>query len=176
MHVSWGLSYFYIMCRWKLVDSVEPKHNAISFFDIDRPETAVSRWSRAMTKAAMVRIGSLLKESFSRTVTFNSEIKDFFQCWQVGKGLSKAEKARKLALQHWLEAVSSILCFQLHFKHTKSLSLFFSLTSFRTSVYRLILVIATVTIFNFIMPSGFNVTADKPSSIGKLCFDLEKIN
>nr|GMC86159.1 IQ domain-containing protein IQM6-like [Ipomoea batatas] len=61
---------------WKLVDSVEPKLNAISFFDIDRPETAVSRWSRAMTKAAM-----------------------------VGKGLSKAGKARKLALQHWLEAI-----------------------------------------------------------------------
>ncbi|XP_019156974.1 PREDICTED: IQ domain-containing protein IQM6-like isoform X2 [Ipomoea nil] len=61
---------------WKLVDSVEPKLNAISFFDIDRPETAVSRWSRAMTKAAM-----------------------------VGKGLSKAGQARKLALQHWLEAI-----------------------------------------------------------------------
>lgn len=25
---------------------------------------------------------------------------------QVGKGLSKDEKAKKLALQHWLEAVS----------------------------------------------------------------------
>lgn len=25
---------------------------------------------------------------------------------QVGKGLSKDEKAQKLALQHWLEAVS----------------------------------------------------------------------
>lgn len=28
---------------------------------------------------------------------------------QVGKGLSKDEKARKLALQHWLEAVSPCL-------------------------------------------------------------------
>jgi hypothetical protein len=27
--------------------------------------------------------------------------------FQVGKGLSKDEKARKLALQHWLEAVST---------------------------------------------------------------------
>lgn len=26
--------------------------------------------------------------------------------FQVGKGLSKDEKAQKLALQHWLEAVS----------------------------------------------------------------------
>ncbi|ESQ44237.1 hypothetical protein EUTSA_v10005868mg [Eutrema salsugineum] len=38
--------------------------------------TAVSRWSRARTRAA-----------------------------KVGKGLSKDEKARKLALQHWLEAI-----------------------------------------------------------------------
>lgn len=28
---------------------------------------------------------------------------------QVGKGLSKDEKAQKLALQHWLEAVSSFV-------------------------------------------------------------------
>ncbi|KAI3474593.1 hypothetical protein Pfo_029595 [Paulownia fortunei] len=47
----------------------------ISFFEIEKPETAVSRWSRARTRAA-----------------------------KVGKGLSKDDKARKLALQHWLEA------------------------------------------------------------------------
>nr|GLL36507.1 IQ domain-containing protein IQM6-like [Ipomoea trifida] len=61
---------------WKLLDSVELKHNSVSFFDIEKPETAVSRWSRASAKAA-----------------------------KVGKGLSKDEKARKLALQHWLEAI-----------------------------------------------------------------------
>ncbi|CAH9138463.1 unnamed protein product [Cuscuta epithymum] len=61
---------------WKILDSVELKYNSISFFDIEKPETAISRWSRASAKAA-----------------------------KVGKGLSKDEKARKLALQHWLEAI-----------------------------------------------------------------------
>ncbi|KAK6941974.1 hypothetical protein RJ641_027351 [Dillenia turbinata] len=61
---------------WKLLDFAELKRSSISFFDIEKPETAVSRWSRARTRAA-----------------------------KVGKGLSKDEKARKLALKHWLEAI-----------------------------------------------------------------------
>ncbi|CAK9153394.1 unnamed protein product [Ilex paraguariensis] len=61
---------------WKLLDFAVLKSSSISFFDIGKSETAVSRWSRARTKAA-----------------------------KVGKGLSKDDKARKLALQHWLEAI-----------------------------------------------------------------------
>ncbi|KAK9266594.1 hypothetical protein L1049_021659 [Liquidambar formosana] len=61
---------------WKLLDFAELKRSSVSFFDIEKPETAVQRWSRARTRAA-----------------------------KVGKGLSKDEKARKLALQHWLEAI-----------------------------------------------------------------------
>ncbi|KAG9450444.1 hypothetical protein H6P81_010409 [Aristolochia fimbriata] len=61
---------------WKLLDFAVLKRSSVSFFDIGRPESAVSRWSRARTRAA-----------------------------KVGKGLSKDEKARKLALQHWLEAI-----------------------------------------------------------------------
>ncbi|KAM7505590.1 hypothetical protein LguiB_004494 [Lonicera macranthoides] len=61
---------------WKLLDFAMLKRSSISFFEIEKPETAVSRWSRARTRAA-----------------------------KVGKGLSKDEKARKLALQHWLEAI-----------------------------------------------------------------------
>lgn len=61
---------------WKVLDFAELKRSSISFFDIEKPETAFSRWSRARKRAA-----------------------------KVGKGLSKAEKARKLALQHWLEAI-----------------------------------------------------------------------
>lgn len=60
---------------WKLLDFAELKRTSVSFFD-EKPETAISRWSRARTRAA-----------------------------KVGKGLSKDEKARKLALQHWLEAI-----------------------------------------------------------------------
>uniref|UniRef100_M1AF91 Calmodulin binding protein n=1 Tax=Solanum tuberosum TaxID=4113 RepID=M1AF91_SOLTU len=61
---------------WKLLDSVELKHSSISYFDTKKLQTAVSRWSRALTRTA-----------------------------KVGKGLSKDGKARKLALQHWLEAI-----------------------------------------------------------------------
>ncbi|CAL5203593.1 unnamed protein product [Lathyrus oleraceus] len=61
---------------WKLLDSAELKRSSISFFDVENHETAISRWSRARTRAA-----------------------------KVGKGLSKDFKARKLALLHWLEAI-----------------------------------------------------------------------
>lgn len=44
-----------IFSRWKLLDFAELKRSSISFFDIERPETAVSRWSRARTRAAKVR-------------------------------------------------------------------------------------------------------------------------
>ncbi|KAE8126064.1 hypothetical protein FH972_020814 [Carpinus fangiana] len=68
--------------RWKLLDFAELKRSSISFFDIEKPETAVSHWSRARTRAA-----------------------------KVGKGLSKDEKALKLALQHWLEAIDPRHCY-----------------------------------------------------------------
>ncbi|XP_042509386.1 IQ domain-containing protein IQM1-like [Macadamia integrifolia] len=61
---------------WKALDFAALKRSSVSFFDIKRPETASSRWARARTRAA-----------------------------KVGKGLSKDEKAQKLALQHWLEAI-----------------------------------------------------------------------
>ncbi|XVE70622.1 hypothetical protein DITRI_Ditri10aG0086100 [Diplodiscus trichospermus] len=61
---------------WKVLDLAELKQSSVSFFDVEKPESAVSRWARAKTRAA-----------------------------KVGKGLSKDEKAKKLALQHWLEAI-----------------------------------------------------------------------
>lgn len=61
---------------WKAIDFANLKRSSVSFFNIEKPETAVSRWARARTRAA-----------------------------KVGKGLSKDEKAQKLALQHWLEAI-----------------------------------------------------------------------
>ncbi|CAK7356882.1 unnamed protein product, partial [Dovyalis caffra] len=60
----------------KALDFAALRRSSISFFDSHRPETAVSRWARARTSAA-----------------------------KVGKGLSKSEKAQKLALGHWLEAI-----------------------------------------------------------------------
>jgi len=61
---------------WKAYDSVYLNIKSISFFDGDKQETAASRWSRAGKRIA-----------------------------KVGKGLSKDDKAQKLALQHWLEAI-----------------------------------------------------------------------
>ncbi|KAM7507506.1 hypothetical protein LguiA_017959 [Lonicera macranthoides] len=61
---------------WKLLDFATLEQSSVSFFNIEKPQTAVSRWSRGRTKAA-----------------------------KVGKGLCKDEKAQKLALQHWLEAI-----------------------------------------------------------------------
>ena len=67
---------------WKAYDSVYLNIKSISFFDGDKQETAASRWSRAGKRIA-----------------------------KVGKGLSKDDKAQKLALQHWLEAVSNFFLF-----------------------------------------------------------------
>ncbi|KAK1287149.1 hypothetical protein QJS10_CPB19g00833 [Acorus calamus] len=39
---------------WKLLDFAMLKRSSVSFFDIQKPETAFSRWSRAMTRAAKV--------------------------------------------------------------------------------------------------------------------------
>ncbi|XP_022874337.1 IQ domain-containing protein IQM2-like [Olea europaea var. sylvestris] len=80
---------------WKLLDFAQLKHSSISFFDLEKHETAVSRWSRARTRAA-----------------------------KVGKGLSKNSKAQKLALQHWLEAIDPRHRYghNLHFYYVKWLN------------------------------------------------------
>jgi len=65
---------------WKLYDSASLDRTSISFFTATagggKQETAASRWVRAGKRIA-----------------------------KVGKGLSKDDKAQKLALRHWLEAV-----------------------------------------------------------------------
>ncbi|CAN1121037.1 IQ domain-containing protein IQM1 [Linum perenne] len=61
---------------WKALDSVALKKNSILFFDGEKHETVSSKWSRATKRLA-----------------------------KVGKGLAKDDKAQKLALQHWLEAI-----------------------------------------------------------------------
>ncbi|KAJ7958374.1 IQ domain-containing protein [Quillaja saponaria] len=61
---------------WKALDYASLKRSSVSFFNIVKPETAVSKWIRARTRAA-----------------------------KIGKGLCQDETAQKLALQHWLEAI-----------------------------------------------------------------------
>lgn len=41
---------------WKLLDFAELKHSSISFFEIEKHETAISRWSRAKNRAAKVNL------------------------------------------------------------------------------------------------------------------------
>jgi hypothetical protein len=40
--------------RWKALDFADLKRSSVSFFNVEKPETAVSRWSRARTRAARV--------------------------------------------------------------------------------------------------------------------------
>ncbi|KAF8049329.1 hypothetical protein N665_2235s0002 [Sinapis alba] len=61
---------------WKTLDAAALDLSSVSFFEEEKHEPAASKWVRARTRAA-----------------------------KVGKGLSKDEKAQKLALQHWLEAI-----------------------------------------------------------------------
>ncbi|MCD7446793.1 IQ domain-containing protein iqm6 [Datura stramonium] len=64
---------------WKVLNFATLRQCSVSFFDIGKKETTVSRWARAMTRAS-----------------------------KVGKGLSKNEKAQKLYLKHWLEAIDPL--------------------------------------------------------------------
>ncbi|KAK7349259.1 hypothetical protein VNO77_06484 [Canavalia gladiata] len=61
---------------WKALDFAALSRCSTSYFDSVKSETAVSKWARARTMAA-----------------------------KVGKGLCKDDKAQKLALRHWLEAI-----------------------------------------------------------------------
>jgi hypothetical protein len=61
---------------WRTLEGAALDLSSVSFFGEEKHETAVSKWARARKRAA-----------------------------KVGKGLSKDEKAQKLALQHWLEAI-----------------------------------------------------------------------
>ncbi|KAK3220477.1 hypothetical protein Dsin_014447 [Dipteronia sinensis] len=61
---------------WKRLDFAALRRSSVSFFNSNKSETAISRWDRARVRAA-----------------------------KVGKGLCKDERAQKLALKHWLEAI-----------------------------------------------------------------------
>lgn len=61
---------------WKALEAATLDRSSISFFNENQHETAGSRWYRARRRAA-----------------------------KVGKGLLQDEKAQKLALHHWLEAI-----------------------------------------------------------------------
>ncbi|KAG2617134.1 hypothetical protein PVAP13_3NG178614 [Panicum virgatum] len=84
--------------RWKLLDFALLKCSSMSF-NIEKQETAMSKWSRVRTRAAKVRKG-LFNDDKAQKLALQHWLK------AVGKGLFNDGKAQKLALQHWFEAVS----------------------------------------------------------------------
>ena len=157
-----------MFCRWKLLEFAELKRSSISFFDIEKPETAISRWSRARMKAAKVRSKEIdvcvcVCVCVSNLLYRISKYQIFYPL-QVGKGLSKDAKARKLALLHWLEAVRYSLEIKLWNGVTGLLYLILILFSLSN---RLIHGIVMDITFNFIMSNGFIARARSLSSIGK---------
>ncbi|KAL0401512.1 UNVERIFIED_CONTAM: IQ domain-containing protein IQM3, partial [Sesamum latifolium] len=61
---------------WQAIDYARLNHSTIAFFDFFQPEKPASRWSRISRNAS-----------------------------KVGKGLGEDAKARKLAFEHWIEAI-----------------------------------------------------------------------
>ncbi|XP_058107713.1 IQ domain-containing protein IQM3-like isoform X3 [Magnolia sinica] len=61
---------------WQVIDYFRLNHSTTSFYDDLNPESPHSRWNRVSLNAS-----------------------------KVGKGLSKDEKAKELAFQHWIEAI-----------------------------------------------------------------------
>ncbi|CDO97894.1 unnamed protein product [Coffea canephora] len=62
--------------RWRILDVTSLMRSSVTFASLEQPETAVSRWSRAK-----IRVAKLVK------------------------GLCMDEKAQKLVLKYWLEAI-----------------------------------------------------------------------
>ncbi|KAK7850856.1 iq domain-containing protein iqm5 [Quercus suber] len=74
---------------WKALDFAALKRSSVSFFNVKKPETAVSKWSRARTRAAKIdprhRYGHNLH--FYYDIWFESEsVQPFFYWLDVGDG------------------------------------------------------------------------------------------
>ncbi|GER41242.1 calmodulin-binding family protein [Striga asiatica] len=89
---------------WKLLDFAELKHSSISFFDVDKHETAVSRWSRARTRAAKIdprhRYGHNLHLYYVKWLSSQSK-EPFFYWLDIGEGkeVNLVEKCPRSKLQ-----------------------------------------------------------------------------
>ncbi|CAL0306443.1 unnamed protein product [Lupinus luteus] len=88
---------------WKLLDFAELKHSSISFFDIEKHETAISRWSRARTRAAKIdprhRYGHNLHFYYDKWLQCQSR-EPFFYWLDIGEGREvNLEKCPRTKLQ-----------------------------------------------------------------------------
>ncbi|KAL2557148.1 calmodulin-binding family protein [Forsythia ovata] len=89
---------------WKLLDFAELKRSSISFFDLEKHESAISRWSRARTRAAKIdprhRYGHNLHFYYIKWL--NSQSKEPFFYWlDIGEGkeVNLVEKCPRSKLQ-----------------------------------------------------------------------------
>ncbi|CAN4118632.1 unnamed protein product [Withania somnifera] len=71
---------------WKVLDSVELKHSSISFFDIEKPQTAFSRWSRALTRAAKVGKGLSKDEKIDPRHRYGHNLQFYYTKWLQADG------------------------------------------------------------------------------------------
>ncbi|GFP93214.1 hypothetical protein PHJA_001465700 [Phtheirospermum japonicum] len=127
---------------WKALDFAALRRSSVSFFEVDKPETAVSKWARARTRAAkralnaaavklqrsirvigldesLLTVPFVVEELLFSLVALRRSSVSFFEVDKPETAVSKwagrvrerlrdcprNEKAQKLALQHWLEAI-----------------------------------------------------------------------
>lgn len=89
---------------WKLLNFAELRRSSISFFDIEKHETAISRWSRARTRAARIdprhRYGQNLQFYYDKWLHCQSE-QPFFYWLDLGegKGVDLVEECPRVKLQ-----------------------------------------------------------------------------
>lgn len=66
-----------MLCRWKALDFAALKRSSVSFFDVQKPETAQSRWARARTRAAKVYMEFVIMVTimimYNKTIFLSSE-------------------------------------------------------------------------------------------------------
>ncbi|KAI4969368.1 hypothetical protein ZWY2020_000282 [Hordeum vulgare] len=93
---------------WKLLDFALLNRSSVSFFDIEKqvtagPDPGLPRYNTTN----LVSQTHLVSCLYLKPANISNKYFVKFGCvfLQVGKGLSKDDKAQKLALQHWLEAI-----------------------------------------------------------------------
>ncbi|KVI08319.1 hypothetical protein Ccrd_013312, partial [Cynara cardunculus var. scolymus] len=95
LYVLFVIQYFFNLFvvfsgiqKWKLLDFAELKRSSISFFNLDKQETAFSRWSRARTRAAKVysHVNTIANEFPSKCKKIN----------ELGKAYPKTAKHKNL--------------------------------------------------------------------------------
>lgn len=83
------------------------KVNSLKLVDIEK--TDATRWKKATVRAAKVYIYIYIYLSYLSVLVLKCFLRDeSIDICQLGKGVTNGGCTRQLALQHWLEAVSSL--------------------------------------------------------------------